>query len=388
MRMYCPRKKKLMKPKALIISSVHRWDDTRIFHRQATSLAKKYDVELHAPADFCSRQLNGLSVIGLPKWKKESDRIRLWWILLKRVFKSDANIVHFHDPELIPLGFIIKLFSKKKVIYDVHEHIIADIGSKNWIPNYMKSLVTKALILLENIAVPKFDAVIYTTPSVGERYLRRSKKAVSIENYSKLDTFDEIQLRKRVSSHKTVIYLGRVLKLKGVHQVIRAFKNVIASLPDARFVIVGDIVPKDFELELRTLTKDLKLEKQIEFAGFIPHLETVEYLTNADCGVVTFLPAKCNTACLPNKLFEYMAAGIPVVASNFPLYREVVEGSKCGLLVNPDNTDMIAEAIVRILGNPEVASQMGLRGREAFKRKYNWEKEEEKLLELYGELLT
>ncbi|NCQ54677.1 glycosyltransferase family 4 protein [Candidatus Peregrinibacteria bacterium] len=375
-----------MKPKVMIITSVHRWDDTRIFHRQASSLAKYYDVELHAPADFDSKELNGVRIVGLPKWKKKRDRAKLWWILFKRVFKSKAGIVHFHDPELIPLGIVIKFFSKRKVIYDVHEHVISDIEGKNWIPGYLRLFIIKVFIFLERICVPKFDAVIYTTPTVGERYLKLSKRAISIENYAKIDTFLRTRLNKNKSFPKTAIFLGRVLDFRGVDRVIKAFQVIVKRIPDARFMIVGDIVPENYEIELRSLRKELELEEHVEFTGFVPHLETVRYLEQADCGVVTFLPTEVNKACLPNKLFEYMASALPVIASDFPLYKEVVESSQCGLCIDPNNIDAIADAIIRIFKNHDIGLEMGLRGREAFMKKYNWEKEEKKLLALYGEL--
>jgi len=370
----------------MIITSVHRWDDTRIYHRQATSLAKEFDVEFHAPADFKEKDSNGMKIIGLPKWIKKGGRIKLWWILFKRALQSRAEIIHFHDPELIPLAFLVKLFVRKKIIYDVHEEIVLDIKDKDWIPSYIKFFVVQAFILIERVCVPFFDAVIYTTPIVGRRYVNLAKRAISVENYSKLDTFSNITRDYDNQSHE-VIFLGRVLNVRGVDRVIRAFQNVVTRIPDAKFIIVGDIVPESYENELKNLVKSLKLEKHVDFIGFVPHLETIAYLKRADCGIVTFLPKKLNSACLPNKLFEYMACGLPVIASDFDLYKEVVEGSECGKNVDPENVEMIAGAIVDMLSNTESLKEMGLNGKKAFETRYNWEREEVKLLELYNNLL-
>lgn len=376
-----------MKPQIMIISSVHRWDDTRIFHRQASSLAKKYSVELHAPADFDQKSINGIKVIGLPRWKKEKDRIRLWWILLKRIIKSKASIVHFHDSELIPLAFVVKVISRKKIIYDVHEQIIFDIEDKEWIPGFLKPIVLFVFVSVEKICIPTFDAVIYTTPKVGERYLKMSKNAISIENYSRLDTFSQIHINNTSKSEHIVLYLGRVLNVRGVDRVIRAFEHVIKDIPSAKFLIVGDIVPESYEEELNALTKELKLENNVDFLGFVPHLETIHYLKSAYCGIVTFLPAKINKACLPNKLFEYMASGLPVIASDFELYKEVVDGSQCGITVDPDNIETISNAILFLFNNPDIANKMGASGKNAFETRYNWEVEEGKLLDLYNKIL-
>lgn len=372
-----------MKPKVMIISSVHRWDDTRIFHRQATSLAKKYDVELHAPADFDSKELNGVKIIGLPKWKKERDRVKLWWILFKRVFQSNADIVHFHDPELIPLGIVVKLFSKRKVIYDVHEHYVYNIMDKDWIPMYVRPFVRRVFILLESICVPKFDSIIYTTPKVGQRYFSITKRAISIENYPKKSTY-ETPSQKRDKNF--VIYLGRVKRDRGIEEAILAFRKVIKKVPSATLNIVGDVTPERYENELKLLVKQLSLDGRIFFYGYVPHLKTLDFLKKAICGIVTFLPVKNHMSCLPNKLFEYMASGISVIASNFELYKQVVDNSKCGITVDPNNVEAIADAIIKICNDVDNAVRMGMNGREAFDKRYNWEIEEKKLWGLYAEL--
>jgi glycosyltransferase involved in cell wall biosynthesis len=370
----------------LIISSVHRWDDTRIFYRQASSLSKYYKVELHAPANFLKKEINSVKIIGLPLWKKKIERVNLWWQLWKRILKSKAKVIHFHDPELIPLVFIIKIIKQIKVVYDVHEHIIYDIQSKTWIPEYLKKLILCIFILVEKICVPRFDAVIYTTPVVGKRYKKLAKRSVSIENYSKLDTFIETSVAVDKDDN-TVLYLGRVLNMRGVDQVIKAFEYVIKKIPDAKFMIVGDIVPESYETTLKALAVELKMKTCIEFIGFVRHLETLRFLSLASCGIVVFRRGFANEACLPNKLFEYMASGLPVIASDFALYKEVINEFECGITVDPENVIKIAEGIIYMLKNPEMRKRMGINGKRAFETKYNWDKEEKKLLTLYRELL-
>lgn len=373
-----------MKPDVMIITSVHRWDDTRIFHREARALARKYAVELHAPAAFDSREIDGVRIVGLPRWKRERDRLRSWAILLKRVLCSGARVIHFHDPELVPLAFMARILSGKKAVYDVHEHYVHDIMDKGWIPRRLRRAVTGAFILTEKICVPRFDGVIYTTPVVGERYRDMGKRLVSIENYPDVDVFD---LSGDMMEDYRLVYLGRVKKERGLKEAVRAFEKVKARFPGALFDIVGDIVPSSYEDELRDLVGRLGLQDSIIFHGFVPYPETVGYLRKASCGIVTFLPANNNMACLPNKLFEYMAAGLPVVASDFELYREVVRGSECGLTVDATDPDSIADAVIRVFDDPAEAARMGKRGQTAFREKYNWQKEEKKLLDLYGELL-
>ena len=108
-------------------TSVHSWNDTRIFYKEAISMAKKYNVEIHAPADFDFKEEQNVKIFGLPLWQRVGERRLIRKLLFKRVKESSADVFHFHDPELIFLGLYVKLFKKKKVIYDIHEDIYSAI---------------------------------------------------------------------------------------------------------------------------------------------------------------------------------------------------------------------------------------------------------------------
>jgi glycosyltransferase involved in cell wall biosynthesis len=110
-------------------------------------------------------------------------------------------------------------------------------------------------------------------------------------------------------------------------------------------------------------------------------------LENSLAGIVTFLPSPNHLEAQPNKMFEYMSAGIPVIASDFPLWREIISGNDCGLLVNPLKPLEIAGAIDYLVNNPAEAKRMGRNGRLAVIEKYNWPMEEKKLLRFYDSIL-
>ena len=111
-----------------------------------------------------------------------------------------------------------------------------------------------------------------------------------------------------------------------------------------------------------------------------------ELLNSARAGLVLLHPRINYVDALPIKLFEYMAVGIPVIASDFPLWRTIVDGANCGILVDPMKPEQIAKAIDWLLDNPREARKMGERGRRAVLERYNWSLEEKKLIELYDKL--
>ena len=134
-------------------TSVHRWNDNRIFYKEAISLAKRFNVQLHAPADFDQKSLHGVTIFGLPIWKKESDRKKIrkeLWVRLKK--NTDTDIFIFHDPELIWIGIKVAVFSDIKVIYDIHEDTIQSIRRKKWLTPLNKLIAIIGYSLLQGVS--------------------------------------------------------------------------------------------------------------------------------------------------------------------------------------------------------------------------------------------
>jgi glycosyltransferase involved in cell wall biosynthesis len=110
-------------------------------------------------------------------------------------------------------------------------------------------------------------------------------------------------------------------------------------------------------------------------------------MSHSKAGIVTFHPLPNHIDAQPNKMFEYMSAGLPIITSNFPLWKEIVEGNSCGICVNPLDPEEIGKAIEYIISHSNEAEKMGQNGKKAVLEKYNWQVEEKKLFEVYEELL-
>jgi glycosyltransferase involved in cell wall biosynthesis len=161
--------------------------------------------------------------------------------------------------------------------------------------------------------------------------------------------------------------------------MVRAM-GLLPGLLDARLFLASNAFPKDIE-------KELALDPgwpRIDNHGSLTRWEIVALLAQVRAGLVLFHPEPNHVPAMPHKLFEYMGAGIPVIASNFPAWREIVLENRCGILVDPLDPAAIAKAIEFILTHAQEAEQMGLRGRLAAKGKYNWQTEEQQLLEFYS----
>jgi len=369
--------------KVCVLTSVHLPFDGRVFHRAAKSLAQAgYEVVLIARHDK-EEVVDGVRVVPLPQPRNRLHRMtKVLWRLYRLAVKEDADVYHFHDPELMTVGVLLKLRGKK-IIWDVHEHYPNSILDKYYIAKPLRRLIARSFDLFERAVVRFFDYVIYTTPFVGQRYQTMKVRSGPIENYPILKLSETFKREPQ----PRIIYLGGMARIRGLVEVVEAFALVAKKYPSWELYLVGSSRPASFEQELRDLARKLGVEAHVEFVAWVPYEEKERLSCQASIGIITYLPHANNASCLPNKLFDYMLVGLPVIASNFPLYREVVEPSRCGLLVDPAQPQEIARAMEYLIEHPQEANQMGENGRRAVLDRYNWETESRKLLQIYDAVL-
>lgn len=362
------------------LTSVHPRYDTRIFLKECTSLAAHgYSTSLIVADGKGDEQKNNVAIYDVGASKGRFDRIRN---APKRVFKKavelDADIYHFHDPELIPIGLKLKKLGKK-VIFDAHEDVAKDILSKEYIPRLIRATVSQFYSFYERWACSKLDAVVAATPFIRDNYRAMSIYSVDINNYPLLGelTNGEIDWSQKQAQ---VAYVGGIGEIRGISQVVQAMGVVQTNV---RLQLAG----KFNEPEVEQAAHANKGWQQVDALGFVGREEVRDLLARCVGGLVTFLPSPNHIDAQPNKMFEYMSAGVPVISSNFPLWKQIIEGNQCGLCVDPLDPKAIAQAIDYLVTHPAEAEQMGRNGQKAVHEKYNWTIEENKFLNLYTSLL-
>ena len=366
--------------KVCILTSVHPPFDTRIFHKQAKTLVKAgYDVTLIAQHDN-NEVVDRVKIVALPKPKNRFWRMLGTWRVFKLALKQRAEVYHFHDPELIPVAVLIKL-ARRSIIYDVHEDIPKQILTKEWLPSYSRGFVSRLFALIERVSFPFFDAVVLAGEDIAS-HLPHSSKVVVIRNFPLLEVVKRIGKREKDRKEfALLIYVGGLTEDRGAREMVEVANHMKSK---ARLILVGSFFDSYLEAELRA-----KASKEVRFTGWVPYEQVFSFLSEADIGLVCFHPTPNNIAASwrNNKLFEYMAAGLPVIASNFPLWKEIVEGNNCGLTADPLNPEEIAKAVEYLIQHPDEARKMGENGRKAVVVKYNWEMESKKLIAVYKKLL-
>ena len=365
-----------MKPKACILTSVHPPFDTRIFHKEAKSLVEAgYDVTLIAQHDK-EEIVDGIRILPLLKPKNRLERMtKIVWLVYQKALDLDADIYHFHDPELIPVGLLLK-FHGKRVIYDVHEDVPRQNLSKPYIPVAFRKPISLMIGALEAFSARRFDGVVTATPFINRRFLELGANAVNVNNYPLVSELYAAENQWK-NKEKAVCYVGGIARIRGAFEMVDAIGKTKYKL-----LLAGNI-----ETDIEEDLKQTPGWRQVEALGFVDREGVRATMARSTAGLVLFHPEPNHIDAQPNKMFEYMSAGIPVIASNFPLWREIIEGAECGMCVDPLNPEEIAGAIQFIVDHPAEAEQMGKNGRRAVEEKYNWQIEERKLLDLYQELI-
>lgn len=384
---------RLNSKRVCILSTGHPVFDPRIFHKEAKTLARAgYDVTLIAQHEK-DEVVDGVKIIALPKPKNRFGRMAgLTWRAFRIALRQRADVYHFHEPELLPVGVLLKLLAKAKIIYDVHENVPKQILNKEWLPLWTRKPVSVVYEIVERVCLPFIDIIVIAEDSYIENY-RGRENVIAIHNYPTSSFLTKIAHTDKSSGEDSVrdfrvTYVGGITKLRGALELIEALRVLKeAGYQTVVLQLIGPLFPRTLERELNNLVQQYGLGENVRIPGPVPHEQVASILARSNIGVAILHPDPNYVNSLPTKLFEYMAAGLPVVASNFPLWKEIVEGNRCGLCVDPLDPKAIAQAIQYLLEHPDEARRMGENGRRAVEEKYNWEHEAKKLLKLYEELL-
>jgi glycosyltransferase involved in cell wall biosynthesis len=357
------------------MTTLHPPDDVRILLKECRTLADSgYDVVLAARVPSPTT-LEGVPVVPIGTCDVRTGLVNLArrlmaaWRAARRV-RADAY--HLHDPELIPVGLLLRK-SGATVTYDVHEDTPLDLRTIG-----DGSLGARALSrfwrITEGLAGRRFDAVVAATPKIGSAF--PAEKTIVLRNYPLLAELAALEGHPQRERDRSIVYIGRISEDRGILKMLEAVERA-----DVRLRLVGPMAER-----LRAQLRQHPGWEAVDYRGRVPHDEVLDELRRARAGMLVLEPRQAYLESLPVKLFEYMAAGIPLIASDFPAWREIVAGANCGLLVDPADTDAIVEAIEWVVVNPEEADALGARGRIAIRDRYNWDRESGELVSLYSRL--
>ena len=361
------------------LTSVHSRYDTRIFLKECISLSNHGFATYLIVADNNGDEVNrNVSIIDVGKEHNRLNRIR---ITTKKIFnqalKINADVYHLHDPELIPIG--IKLKKRGKcVIFDAHEDLPQQILSKPYLKKPIRKYLSKAIKIYERWSCSQFDAIVAATPYIREKFALINANSIDINNYPIIDELANLKIDWNKKNNQ-VCYLGGLSTVRGIKEIVAAIHE---STSAAKLMIAGNYMEPGLEENLHKISG----WERTHFLGWLDRQNILQLMQASNAGLVTLHPISNYLDSLPVKMFEYMAAGIPVIASNFTLWEKIILDNECGLCVNPLAPEEIAQAIDFLISHPEKAELFGRNGRNAVVNKFNWSIEENKLISLYQNL--
>lgn len=362
------------------LTSVHPRFDVRIFTKMCSSLASQgYDVSLVVADGLGNENRNDIQIIDAGR-KSGGRLVRMTltsYSVYKKALKLEAGIYHLHDPELIPAGLFLK-FKGKKVIFDMHEDLPLQLRTKPYWCAPVRWMLSKFATFFLYLFCPEFDAIVTSTPFIRDKFRDVNRNVVDVNNFPISGEFETGQSDWSKRQNR-VCYVGVLSAIRGIKEMVNAMSLIKNG---TRLAVGGTFSEIDFEREVRSGPG----WSFVDYPGLLSRQAVKELFRDSISGIVIFLPLPNHINSQPNKLFEYMSAGIPVIASDFPLWRRIVEENNCGICVDPKIPQEIADAIDFLVSHPEEAGVMGENGRKAVISKYNWSLEEKKLLDLYARL--
>lgn len=361
------------------LTSAHPRYDTRIFIKECISLAKMHDYEISLiVADgLGDEEKHGVKIYDIGKIEGRLNRIfKTTKKIFEKALELESDIYHLHDPEMMPIGLKLKKMGKK-VLFDAHEDLPKQLLAKPYLNIWSKKVLSKMVTWYERYACKRFDFVVSATPYIRDKFLNFTK-SIDVNNYPIVEELaNEIAWQDRKNQ---VCYIGVIAQIRGNFETVEAMGYVNSNIA---FKLAGMSYETDF---FETLESS-NFWYRVEFVGKLDRVGVRSLLEESKIGLVTLHPTINYKDALPVKMFEYMLAGLPVIASNFKILEDILGKEQCGICVNPLDSQEIGEAIEYLIRHDEEAQKMGERGKAAVLKYYNWENEEKKLYDVYDEVI-
>lgn len=362
------------------ITTAHPRYDVRIYHKYAKSLTERgFGITLCVADGLGNELKKAVKFIDIGKPSNRFSRFLFSpYKMFKEVKKIKADIYHFHDPEFLFAALFLKIYGRR-LIYDVHEDVPRSLKGRDWLPKWILRIIAFFFEQLENFIAGRLTGIITATPYICNRFLKINKNVIDINNYPIREEFnrDSVPFENR----NDICYTGSITEIRGIRKLMDA---LLLCQTDIKLHLAGEFADPVFKKEIL----NHKAKDKLIYYGLVDRDKLNCIYNQCFAGIVTFLPYENHIHAQPNKIFEYMSAGIPVIGSDFKLWKEIIEKYQAGTCVNPEKSESIANVINNYVEDKQLAKSQGANGEEIVKEIFNWEKEKQKLLYFYSKILN
>lgn len=369
------------------ITSVHNINDVRIYHKQILSLINAgYHVDYIVKEGELIDKPPGVTCHLLNPKPRLLTRVKNQFRILKISYKLESEIFQLHDPELIIIGFILKWIFKRKIIYDIHELYADSILHKSYLYPFIATILSKIYQIIEKFVLKYFDHIILAEMNYDKYY--KNNKYTVIQNYAlSKSLINKKSLFNSDESDLNIVYLGGVTKERGIFEILE-FVNELKNDVNLIFHLIGPIIPNSLKLLIEDYLMRNNIKNIVRIYDWLPMTQSHKIMENCDVGLIFLHPIHNYTTSLATKMFEYMAKGLVVIMSDFPLWTEFNNTYKCGLTVDIFNIKQEKQRILEFFEQKNKIKSIREKNVETVKNNFLWEIEEKKLLRLYDHLIN
>ena len=363
------------------LTTVHGAFDDRIFFKQCRSLvAAGHEVIEVAPVE---KELSedGVRIVAVNVPQSRLLRATLGaWRAYRLVRSLRPDLVHFHDPELLFVGLRLKR-KGILVVYDMHELVHRQILDKSWLgPLWFRRMMAGIYDHFERKAVRRFDAIVLAESRYTDEMLPRHPafrdKFTVLRNFPVLAVIDQRRAPVQRSAEFTVIYVGGLSEARGIRTLIEA----VGRLEGVRLSLLGAWSSDAFRRECEALAA----YRHVDYKGLLRMDEVYEHIRAADLGACVLHPLPNYIGTEPIKTYEYLACGLPLLLSDFPHWKD--RFGPWAWFVDPMDVEAVAQAIRAAMADPGKRKSMAASGRKTVEEERCWEREAERLIDLYRRL--
>lgn len=359
------------------LSTVHHDWDNRITNKECRALAEAgFDTHLVISADH-DRLSDGVRVHAIRRrgrvGRLVGSQIEAWWVL--RRLRPD--LLHIHDPELIPMAVLWGRCHHRPVVYDAHEDLVKQLETKPWVRGPLARIVRPLARWLVGVADRHCDGIVAVTEPIAATFstTRRRGRQRPVEVVRNLPWRDDFVVADVAGNPPVAVYTGDLSAERGVSTMVEAIERVEGGTLRLAGRLLGDAAAR---VE----------HPQVDYLGLVPPSELPAIIAGARVGLIFLrrLPNYANS--LPTKVFEYMASGVPFLATDFRAWEDLFGDADAGVFVDTDDPDAVGRELEALIDDPERAARLGANGRRAVEERFSFEKEAERLVALVNRLVA
>jgi glycosyltransferase involved in cell wall biosynthesis len=367
------------------ISSMHDHTDDRIYERAARGLAREGHQVYYMVSYSKDTVMNGVNIIALKRRNGIVRRIMSSWEAYRKAAKKDFDIYHFHDPDLLPFMVLLK-WHGKTVIYDIHENYVVRLKGRG-LPKAIENAMAWLWHKFEGLCIKQFDGIIPVTQSIGDLFKKQAKSMLVVSNMVDIELMKDTVIPDAGNKEKIIYVSGNNTPKRNLMQMVQALPMIVKEVPDARMMMVGRWHPEDYDNVIKRKAEELGVGDKLEIGDFMPWKANFNRTAKALIGCVFWTKDENYSITIPARIFEFMFCGVAVLADDTVELRKVVEAGNCGMIVNSDYPEQIAEKAIYMLKNLEQTRQMGKNGRTAMLEKFNFNIQLKEMIEYYYKIL-